>query len=75
MTFDFNTSRNILLLKTCLKHGVNYSSCDTMGGSCVGDANTSTFRLPVTFFSVTFWHELKGKLALFFLGHRWNDGL
>jgi len=52
MAFDFNTNRNILLLKTFLKHGVNYSIYDIMGGSCVGDANTFTFRihLLVTFF-------------------------
>jgi hypothetical protein len=49
MTFDFNTSRNILLLKTYLKHGVNYSCYDIMGGSCVGDANTSISRVYLSF--------------------------
>jgi len=54
MTY-FNMKRNILLLKT-FKHGVNSSIYDIMGGSCVGDANTSTFRahLSVTLFSITF---------------------
>ena len=57
MTYDFNTNRNILLLKTFLKDGVNNSIHDIMGGSCVGDANSSTFRvhLSVTFFRSLFF--------------------
>jgi len=74
----FHYEQEHFTFETCLKHGVNYSSYNIMGGSCVGDANTSKFRvhLSVTFVSVTFFaHKLKGKFLLFFLGHKWNDGL
>lgn len=78
MHYDFNRSRNNLLLKISLKNGGNYASYDNMGDRCVGDANTSIFRVYLSIAFVCchiFCHKQKGKLHLFFLGHGWNDGL